>query len=62
MFFLLFTITGGIATYRAYRSYSVGDFGVERVILGVLFTTLFGYFAVSSFWRAQRRQAKKESQ
>ena len=57
LFFLLFTLTGGVATYRSYRAHVVGELGIERVIVGVLFTALFGYFAVSSFWRAQRRQS-----
>jgi hypothetical protein len=59
LFFLLFALSGGAATYRAYRQYGNGDAGVERVILGVIFTSVFGYFAVSSFWRAQRRSGKE---
>jgi hypothetical protein len=59
LFFLLFTLSGGAATYRAYRQYASGDAGVERVILGVIFTSVFGYFAISSFWRAHRRTIKE---
>lgn len=59
LFFLLFALTGGVATYRSYRAYTAGDMGVERVGLGVLFTLMFAYFSASSFWRAQRRQAAK---
>ncbi|HUS18171.1 MAG TPA: hypothetical protein VMZ25_00845 [Terriglobales bacterium] len=61
LFFLFFTLTGGFATYRAYRAYRGAQAGVEPVILGVLFTLLFLYFAVSSFWRAQKRAAVKEA-
>ncbi|HUR36409.1 MAG TPA: hypothetical protein VM009_01240 [Terriglobales bacterium] len=57
LFFVLFAIAGGVATYREYQAYDAGQSGVERVLLGVIFTTLFTYFAASSFWRAKRRQA-----
>ena len=61
LFFLLFALTGGFASYREYRAYSDGEIGIERVVLGVIFTVLFGYFALTSFWRAQRRQQAKET-
>jgi hypothetical protein len=61
LFFLLFALTGGVATYREYRAYDAGQIGVERVLLGVIFTALFTYFAVSSFRRAKRRQAIGEA-
>ncbi len=56
LFFLLFAFTGGVATYRSYRAHDAGDASIERVILGVLFTAMFTYFAVSSFVRARRRE------
>ena len=59
LFFLLFTLTGGAATYRMYRQYASGDAGLERLLLGVIFTTVFGYFAITSFWRAQRRSSQE---
>ena len=59
LFFLLFALTGGIATYREYRGYTAGEVGIERASLGLLFTVLFAYFAATSFWRAKRRQAGK---
>ncbi len=61
LFFLLFALTGGAATYRSYRTYSAGETSIERVILGVLFTALFAYFSASSFWRARRRQKSGET-
>ena len=59
LFYMSFAITGGFATYRAYRVYGEAEVGLERVILGVAFTALFGYFSISSFWRARRRQVKE---
>ena len=57
LFFLLFAASGAFAAYREYRAYSAGQVGIERAVLGLLFTLVFAYFAVTSFWRARRRQA-----
>ena len=51
LFFLLFSLAGGIATYRSYD-------GVisQKVWFGAAFSLLFLYFGVSSFWRARERK------
>lgn len=59
LFFLLFAITGGTATWREYRTYQAAGGGAERVVLGAVFTLLFAYFAASSFWRARKNGSAK---
>ena len=55
LFFLLFSLIGAGAAYREYRAYQAGQVGMERAALGLLFALIFGYFALSSFWRARQK-------
>jgi hypothetical protein len=55
VFFLAFATIGALACIREYRSYTEGKVGPGRVILVAGFVLLFGYFALSNFMRAGRR-------
>lgn len=55
VFFVLFATLGMMAAVREYRAYEAGDASPARVVAIALFAALFGYFGVSSFWRASRR-------
>lgn len=58
VFFLFFALIGGAATMREYKSYAAGNTGPARVWLGVAFTVIFAYFAISSLWRARQKNLK----
>lgn len=53
--FLALAGIGVIAFVRAYAKYQAGHATSSRVVLAVCFTTLFGWFGVSSFWRVRKR-------
>lgn len=57
-FFFFFTLIGALAFYREYRKYSpqAPHTGAAGLIAAGLFTLVFFYFALSSFWRARRRE------
>ncbi len=56
--FLVLAVIGAGATVREYHRYLAGTAARNRVVLGIVFTLLFVYFGVESFWRA-RRKAKR---
>jgi len=53
--FLVLALIGGLALSREYAKYEAGTTGPGKVILAVCFTVMFGWFGVSSFWRARRK-------
>jgi hypothetical protein len=55
LFFLLFCLVGGVALTREYPKYQAGKLGAGKLVLTLLFTIVFGYFGVSSFWRVRRK-------
>jgi hypothetical protein len=55
-FFVVFAMVGGFATWREYLRYKTGLIGPGRAILAGCFATVFLWFAISSFWRVQRRK------
>jgi hypothetical protein len=55
LFFLLFSLVGIVALSREYPRYQSGRLGAGKLVLTFLFTVVFGYFGVSSFWRASRK-------
>ena len=54
LFFLLFVLVGGVATWKEYQAYAAGRVGIERAGIALAFTLIFAYFAVTSFLRARR--------
>ena len=53
--FLVLAIIGGAALAREYRHYAAGEIGTGKLLLTTAFTLAFGYFGISSFWRASRK-------
>ena len=53
--FLSLAGIGGLAFAREYSKFVAGKTGSGRVILAVCFTVTFGWFGVTSFWRARRK-------
>lgn len=51
VFFIFFAGAGAIKTYYAWQNGS----GRNAVAGGVVFTAVFLYFGITSFWRARRR-------
>jgi hypothetical protein len=53
--FLVLAAIGGGATVREYRRYAAGTTTLGRVAIAAVFTMLFLYFGVNSFWRSGRK-------
>jgi hypothetical protein len=56
LFFLLFAVIGTAALVREYQAYSAGRADINKVVAAALFTVIFAYFGVSSFWRSRRKR------
>ncbi len=55
VFFLFFAIAGAAAAWREYGKWHAGNIGPGKMVLALCFASVFGWFAVSSFYRAKRR-------
>ena len=53
--FLAIATIGGFAAEREYHKYSDGKIGPARLATAIIFTILFVWFGLSSFWRAKKR-------
>jgi len=53
--FLALAAIGGLAFAREYAKYHSGHVGLDRVVLAICFTALFGWFGLSSFWRVRKK-------
>jgi hypothetical protein len=56
--FLVLGVIGGGATAREYHRYAAGTTTRGKVILAAVFTLVFFYFGVNSFWRSGRKGKK----
>jgi hypothetical protein len=56
--FLVLAVIGAGATIREYHRYLVGTAPRNRVVLAAIFTLLFVYFGIESFWRARRKSKR----
>jgi len=56
--FLVLAVIGGGATAREYHRYAAGTTTRGKVILATVFTLLFLYFGMNSFWRSLRNGNK----
>jgi len=54
--FLAFATSGVIAIVREYTAYHAGRAAPSRVAAAAGFTLMFGWFGVSSFFRARKRK------
>ncbi len=57
--FLVLAVIGGGAAFREYRHYAAGTTSSGRVALAAIFTLLFLYFGLNSFWRSGRKNKRK---
>ena len=55
LFFLLFSVVGAVALAHEYPKYQAGKMGAGKLVLTFMFSLVFGYFGVSSFWRVRRK-------
>ncbi len=60
--FLAFAGFGALALVKEYLAYHAGKVAPNRVAIAAGFTLVFGWFGVSSFWRARKpRKQRKRS-
>jgi hypothetical protein len=57
--FLAFAVFGVVALVKEYLAYHAGGVSPNRVAVAAGFTLVFGWFGVSSFWRARRPRKQK---
>jgi hypothetical protein len=55
LFFLIMALSFAGATFREYEKYLAGSVGFGRIAITIGCTLTFGWFGVSSFWRARRK-------
>ena len=56
--FLVIAAIGGIALVREVHRYQSGEAVLGRIILAIIFTLLFAWFGLSSFWSARRKDRR----
>ena len=56
--FLSLAVIGAAAGFREYRHYARGQSGMGKMIVAAVFTVMFVYFGVNSFWRSRRPVGK----
>ena len=54
--FLSLAAIGGVSFFRELARYHAGEGTQQRVLAAVLFTLMFAWFGVSSFWRVRRKK------
>ena len=54
--FLVLAGIGAVALHREYLKYQAGRGELSRGVIAVCFCLTFGYFGLSSFWRARRKK------
>lgn len=54
--FLCFGIVFGGVAVREYHKYAHGEIGSGKVVLAAVFTLMFLWFGLSSFWRARHKR------
>lgn len=55
LFFLVLAVVGGAAAIREYHRHLAGTGSTGKILVASIFTVLFAYFGVSSFWRSRAR-------
>ena len=59
--FLSLAATGALSFFRELARYRAGVGTQQRLLAAILFTLLFAWFGVSSFWRVRRKVAKSKN-
>ncbi len=52
--FLSLAVVGAAAGFREYRHYARGQAGPGKMVVAAVFTVMFLYFGINSFWRSRR--------
>jgi hypothetical protein len=55
--FLSLAAIGGLSFFRELARYHAGEATSQRMVAAILFTVLFAWFGVSSFWRVRRKKS-----
>ena len=55
LFFVIFCVMGSAAAVHEYHLWTAGRAPVGKFALAAAFSAIFGWFALTSFWRAARR-------
>jgi hypothetical protein len=58
LIFLLMALSFAGATFKEYEKYHASGGGSGRLAIAVCFTLTFGWFGLSSFWRARRKSQR----
>lgn len=56
--FIVFAVIGGAALVKEYIAYRAGGVSPNHMAVAAGFTLVFGWFGVTSFWRARRPRKK----
>jgi hypothetical protein len=59
IFFLVFALAGGYAAWREYPVYKAGHADLLHLLAPALFSALFTWFALTSFWRANKKSGSR---
>lgn len=54
--FLAFAVVGAVAIWKEYSAYRLAKAAPGRVAAAALFSLVFAWFGVSSFWKARKRR------
>lgn len=56
--FLCLAVVGAAAGFREYHRHARGEAGFGKVAVAAVFTLMFVYFGMNSFWRSRRPSGK----
>ena len=59
VFFLIFALVGGAAAWREYPIYKAGRADLLHLLAPALFSVLFAWFGLTSFWRAHKKSGSR---
>jgi hypothetical protein len=54
--FLALAALGALSLVREYARYQAGEINRGRVLVAIIFTLMFAWFGLSSFWRVRRKR------
>ena len=54
--FLALAALGALSSVREYARYHSGETNNSRVLVAIVFTLVFAWFGLSSFWRVRRKR------
>lgn len=54
--FLALAALGALSLVREYARYHSGETNNSRVLVAIIFTLVFAWFGLSSFWRVRRKR------